>query len=105
MQGFDSQKDKTLIQVTELDGKRHQRTIRVVHISIVSEPESKYFDHVTPGSGKAKDIGSEILSLLHKRSVDSFDATAVNTGIKGGVVRLLKNHLKSQFSGLSVCCI
>ena len=52
MQGlyFNSRKDKTLIQVTELDGKRHQQTIREEHISIVSEPESKYFDHVTPGS-------------------------------------------------------
>ena len=99
MQGlyFDSRKDKTLIQVTELDGKRHQRTIREEHISIVSEPESKYFDHVTPGSGKAKDIASEILSLLNKRSVDTkqivaigCDSRAVNTGIKGGVVRLLE---------------
>ena len=103
MQGlyFDSRKDKTLIQVTELDGKRHQRTIREENISIVSEPESKYFDHVTPGSGKAKDIASEILSLLNKRSVDTkqivaigCDSTAVNTGIKGGVVRLLEKLFK-----------
>ena len=83
--------------MTELDGKRHQRTIREERISIVSEPESKYFDHVAPGSGKAKDIASEILSLLNKRSVDTKqivaigrDSTAVNTGIKGGVVRLLE---------------
>ena len=57
MQGlyFDSRKDKTLIQVTELDGKRHQRTIREEHISIVCEPESKYFDHVIPGSKKGKE--------------------------------------------------
>ena len=66
---FDSQKDKTLIEVIELDGKRHQRTIREEHISIVSKPESKYFDHVTPGSRKVKDIASEIISLLNKRSV------------------------------------
>ena len=79
MQGlyFDSRKDKTLIQVTELDGKRHQRTIWEEHISIVSEPESKYFDHVTPGSGKAKDIASEILSLLNKKSVDTKQIVAV----------------------------
>ena len=103
MQGlyFDSRKDKTLIQVTELDGKRHQRTIQKEHISIVSEPKSKYFDHVTPGSGKAKDIASEILSLLNKRFVDTkqivvigCDSTAVNTGIKGGVVRLLEKSFK-----------
>ena len=78
------------MQVTELDGKRHQRTIREEHISIVSEPESKYFDHANPGSEKAKDIASKILSLLNKRSVDTkqivaigYDSIAVNTGMKG----------------------
>ena len=90
MQGlyFHSQKDKTLIQVIELDGKCHQRTIRQEHTSIVSEHESKYFDHVTPGSRKAKNIALEILSLLNKRSVDTKQivaigchSTAVNTGL------------------------
>ena len=95
MQGlyFDSRKDKTLIQVTEQDGRLHQRTIRKKHISIVSKPESRYLDHVTAGSGKAKEIASEILDLLSKKSVDSKQivaigchSTAVNTGINGGVV-------------------
>ena len=103
MQGlyFNSRKDKTLIEVTELDGKHHQQTIREEHISIVSKPESKYFDHVSPCSRKAKDIASEILSLLNKRSVDTkqivaigCDSTAVNTGIKEGVVRLLEKSFK-----------
>ena len=73
MQGlyFDSRKDKTLNQVTEPDGRLHQRTIREEHISIVSKPESIYLDHVTKGSGKAKDIASEILDLLNKKSVDN----------------------------------
>ena len=45
MQGlyFDSRKDKALIQVTEQDGRLHRRTIREEHISIVSEPETRYF--------------------------------------------------------------
>ena len=62
MQGlyFDSRKDKTLIQVTEQDGRLHQRTIREEHISIVIEPKSRYLNHVNPGSGKAKEIASEI---------------------------------------------
>ena len=99
MQGlyFDSRKDKTLMQVTEQDGRLHQRTIRKEHISIVSERESRYLDRVSPRSGKAKDIASEILDLLSKKSVDTkqivaigCDSTAVNTGINGGVVRLLE---------------
>ena len=98
--------------MTEQDGKLYQRTIREEHISIVREPESRYLDHVTPGSGKAKDIASEILDLLSKKSVNTkqivaigCDSTAINTGINGGVVRLLENHLKSQFTGLFACCI
>ena len=99
MQGlyFDSRKDKTLIHVTEQHGRRHQRTIREKHISIVSELESRYLDHVTPSSGKATEIASEILDLLSKKSVDTkqivaiaCDLTAVNTDINGGVFRLLK---------------
>ena len=62
-------------------------------ISIVSDPESRYLDHDTTNSDKAKDIASEILDLLSKKSVDTkqikaigCDSTAVNTGIDGGVV-------------------
>ena len=69
---------------------------------MVSEPESRYVDHVTPGSGKAKEIASEILDLLRKKSVDTkqilaigCDSTAVNTGINGGVVRLLDKPFKN----------
>ena len=77
-------------QVTERDGRFYQRTIRKEHISIVSEPESRYLDHVTPGSSKAKDIASEIFDVLSKKSFDNkqmvaigCDSTAVNTGING----------------------
>ena len=91
----------TLIQVTERDGRLHQRTILEEHIRIVSESEARYLDHVTPGSGKAKDIASKILDLLSKKSVDTKQivaigcySTAVNTGISGGVVQLLKKSFK-----------
>ena len=73
MQGlyFDFRKDKTLMQVTEQDGRLHQQTIGKEHISIVSERESRYLGRVSPRSGKAKDIASEILDLLSKKSVDT----------------------------------
>ena len=87
--------------MTERDGRLHQRTIREEHISIVSEPESRYVDHVTTGSGKAKDIASEILDLLSKKTAHNkqivaigCDSTAINTGINGGVVRLLEKSFK-----------
>ena len=109
---FESRKAKTLIQVTEQDGGLHQRTIRENYISIIREPESRFLVRATPGSGKAKEIASEILDLLSKKSVNTkqivaigCNSTAVNTGINGGVLRLLANHIKSQFTGLSACCI
>ena len=71
------------------------------HIGIVSEPESRDLDHVTPGSGKAKEITSEILDLMSKESIDikqtlaiGCDSTAVNTGVHGRVVRLLEKSFK-----------
>ena len=64
---LDSRKDKTLIEVTEQDGQLHQRAIREEHISILSKPESKYFDHVTSSSGKAKEMLWKFLGLMNKK--------------------------------------
>ena len=69
--------------MTEQDDRLHQRTIWEEHISIVSEPESRYLDHVTPGSGKAKQI-----------VMIGCNSTVVNTGINGGVVQLLEKSVK-----------
>ena len=86
MQGlyFDSRRDKTLIQVTEQDGRLHQPTIWLEHISIVSEPESRYLDHIRQRILPGKS------ALLSKKSVDTkqilairCDSTAVNTGVNG----------------------
>ena len=90
---FDSRKDKTLIEVIEEDCSIYQRSSREEHISIVSEPGSQYFDHVTPSSGKAKDMAAEIWCSINKMLVNpnqivaiGCDSTAANTGINGGVV-------------------
>ena len=76
-----------------------------LQISIVSERESRYLDRVSPRSGKAKDIASEILDLLSKKSVDTkqivaigCDSTAVNTGMNRGVVRLLEKSFKKSIN-------
>ena len=104
---FDSRKDETLIEVIQEDCSIHQRSSRKEHISIVSEPGSQYFDHVTPSSGKAKDMAAEIWCSINKMLVNpnqivaiGCDSTAANTGISGGVVRLLEKKLENQFTGL-----
>ncbi|GBO24010.1 hypothetical protein AVEN_230263-1 [Araneus ventricosus] len=49
---FDGRKDKTLCQIKE-GNKFYQKAIAEEHLSIVIEPGSQYFDHVTPASGSA----------------------------------------------------
>ena len=70
------------------------------HISLVSEPGSKYIGHVTSSSGSAVDICSSILSYLHENGYDlskikviGADGASVNTGHIGGVNTLIEKHL------------
>ena len=97
---LDGRKDKTLIQVIETDGSKRQRTTREEHFSIVIEPDSRYFDHVTPSSGSAKNINEEIMGCMQEKHADvatiaaiCCDSTSVNTGSSGGVIRMIEKSL------------
>lgn len=64
---------------------------------ILSEPGSDYFGHVTCELETAKCIERTIINDLRTKSVEldeifvvSCDGTVVNTGFKGGVVRLME---------------
>ena len=68
---------------------------------ILSEPGSNYLGHVTSESGTAKGIQSAILNYfkselveLDEISVVGCDGTGVNTGYKGGGIRLMEEELK-----------
>lgn len=72
------------------------------HIAIIREPSSSYFGHLalTPPV-KAVDIANGIISFLEEKECDltklkviGCDGTNVNTGWKGGVIRLLEERLK-----------
>ena len=70
------------------------------HISLVSEPGSKYIGHVTSSSGSAVDICSSILSYLHENGYDlsrikviGAAGTSVNTDHIGCVNTLIGKHL------------
>ena len=61
------------------------------HICILTEPGSKYVEHVTPDSGSSRDSAQEVLECFHSEipSLDltnlraiGCDATVVNTGSK-----------------------
>ncbi|CAH0555064.1 unnamed protein product [Brassicogethes aeneus] len=91
-------KDKTL--VLEVKGNRsHRKTKTEEHYVLVKEPGSEYMGHVTPLSGSAANIKLCIVSYLEKHKIDKTkilvigcDGTAVNTGHKGGVLRLLEEY-------------
>jgi hypothetical protein len=97
---FDGRKDKTL--TTEVvDGTSHRRITVEEHISLVQEPGSIFIGHITSKRGTSSHIQSAIVSFLQKRNIDfqhllavGCDGTAVNTGRKGGIVRLLEEHVR-----------
>jgi hypothetical protein len=70
------------------------------HYTLVQEPQSKYIGHVCVPNGESKTIKDAIIgyfarsktSLQHLVAVGC-DGTVVNTGITGGVIRLLELEL------------
>lgn len=102
---FDGRKDKTL--VLEVKGtKTHRKTVTEEHYVLVQEPGSNYVGHVTPSSGSAANITVGIINYLEKYEIDTSimaigcDGTAVNTGQKGGVLRLLEEYCRTPLQWL-----
>ncbi|GBN12639.1 hypothetical protein AVEN_132284-1 [Araneus ventricosus] len=90
---FDSRTDKALYQIKK-GNKFYPKEIVEEHLSIVREPCSQYFDHVTPTSGSAFRISKYIINCLMKKKVDAknittvvCDGTVVNTGQKSVFIR------------------
>lgn len=97
---FDGRKDETLINVKK-GTTYHRTTIKESHISLVSEPDSRYIGHVSSTSGFAEDEFQAIWQHLETNSVDleylqvaGADGTNTNTGWKGGVIRKLEEKLE-----------
>ena len=70
------------------------------HISILSEPGTKYVGHFTPGTGTAQSICQGIIKFADQSNISlesliaiGCDGTNVNTGTKGGIIRLLEKKL------------
>jgi hypothetical protein len=93
---FDGRKDQTITQEKKGD-KFYRRVVSESHYSLVAEPNSIYLGHVTALSGKSDRITNDILNYLTENSVDltrmciiGCDGTVVNTGPKGGIIRLIE---------------
>jgi hypothetical protein len=87
---FDGRKDQTLRRVED-----RQTVVSEEHISILSEPGSKYFDHAMPSSGSAKSIAESILDTVDCTNLVCIgsDSTNVNTGFNNGVIRRMEIEL------------
>ena len=77
------------------------------HVTVVSEPESKYVGHLCLVMQKARGI----LGLHHQKRIETdtllaigCDGTNVNTGYKGGVIRLLEMEIGRSLQWL-VCLL
>src|SRR6218665_1322279 len=93
---FDGRKDKTLTQSTT-DKKFYRKVKMEEHITLVQQPEWRYFGHFTPSTGSAKSIKQSIIAFLKDNEVDrkaivavGCNGTNVNTGRIGDIIRLLE---------------
>ena len=92
---FDGKKDKTLYR----QGNKNS-TIIEEHITLLSEPDSKYIGHISPNASNAEAITSSIISFLEENGIGlnhleavGCDGTALNVGRKGGILTLLENEI------------
>jgi hypothetical protein len=97
---FDGKRDITLID-EKRGNKIYRKKITEDHISVISEPDSQYVGHFTPGSGSALSIYRGILHLCTTQSLPleplvaiGCDGTNVNTGSKGGIIKLIEESLE-----------
>lgn len=104
---FDGRKDQTYSREND-----RRIIIQQEHISVIQEPGSNYFCHVSlkpPVS--AANIKNGLLECLnkYKTNIDTLtvigcDGTNVNTGWKGGAIGLLETHLNRPLQW-SICLL
>ncbi|GBL96632.1 hypothetical protein AVEN_33198-1, partial [Araneus ventricosus] len=93
---FDGIKDNTKVLIKK-DTKYYPKTTRAEHYILVNEPSSVDLGNVTAATGGAKAIKDAILNFfvsnnfqLNGLTVIGCDGTNVNTGHKGGIIRLME---------------
>ena len=101
---FDGRKDETLDFNQKLSSKMQE------HVTILSEPSSKFMGHVSVSKGDASSISNEIINIVEENnSIENIggigcDGTAVNTGSKGGVIVLLENYFNRSLQWI-ICLL
>lgn len=107
---FDGRKDKTIKNIK--DGSSfYRQTTSEEHISLIQEPDSLYLGHLSPAGSSAKEIKDSIANFIATKDINikklvsiGCDGTVVNTGRKGGVIRLLEKEYNKPLQWL-VCLL
>src|SRR6218665_2316002 len=101
---FDDRRDKTRNQITKGD-QFHPITETEEHIVLIREPDSEYLGHLKTSSGTIGllHLTRSILDFIDQNKIDTStlvavgcDDTIVNTGLRGGVFRLLEEYFKKS---------
>ena len=107
---FDGRKYATIENIKE-GSKFYRRSITQEHISLIEEPESKYLGHISPSGSSAKLMKDSIVNFIATKNIDTqmfvavgCDGTAVNTGNKGGAIRLLEKEYNKPLQWL-ICLL
>ena len=79
--------------------KRYPPTVVEEHVSLMSELGSQYVGHLSPTAKDARTQAAEIFRCLAANGFDMTlqyiggDSTYVNTGVHGGIMHYLEEHL------------
>ena len=109
MIAFDGKKDNTLVSTVDEMDKSKVTVQQEEHVTVISEPHSKYLTHLSPGS-KGVEIAQAIHeylknnNILESVKIVGADSTAVNTGWQNGVIALLE-QLKGERLLRSICSL
>ena len=96
---FDGKTDLTRVAWKDENGRRHVGTVMEEHVTIVGEPGSIYVGHIAPSARDAVTNANEMWDFFVEHGLDSHlrclgaDSTALNTGHKGGIIRLLEEKM------------
>ena len=96
---FDGRKDKTLI-IKETGNKRSRLEIVEEHITVLTEPGSKYLGHFPLSNGSASNIANGLYNFCLQKNIDiskidliGCDGTNTNVGWKAGAIRKFEEKL------------
>lgn len=96
---FDGRKDKTVMMIKS-ESKRARTEVTEEHITVLSEPGSKYIGHFSVSSGSANNIVNGLYDFCIQKKIDvnkidsiGCDGTNTNVGWRAGVIRKFEEKL------------